>query len=106
MKFLIFSVESKIVSSLSQDNEYPEHEGSPVIEEELEGYEYTADVRAWETFSNILRRYGIALHEGGGRRVTFSSKKRLDLKGMKEKGLLRSYAVANVKRVKELLEVG
>jgi hypothetical protein len=91
---------------LSQHNRYTEGEGSPLIEEETEGYEYTADVIAWETFSNILRRYGMALHEGDGRRVTFSSKIRLDLKGMKEDGLLRSYAVANVKRVKELLEVG
>jgi hypothetical protein len=91
---------------LSQDNGYLEREGSPVIEEEIEGYEYTVDVTAWETFSNILRRYGVALRDGGGRRVTFSSKQRLDLKGMKEDGLLRSYAVANVKRVKELLEVG
>ena len=91
---------------MSQENGYPEREGSPLIEEEIEGYEYTADVIAWETFSNILRRCGLALHEGDGRRVTFSSKIRLDLKGMKEDGLLRSYAWANVKRVKELLEVG
>ena len=92
--------------ALSQDKGRPEVvEGSPVIEEEVEGYEYTVDVSAWETFSNILRGFGVALHEGEGRRVTFSSKYRLDLKEMKQKGLLRSYAVAKVKRVKELLEV-
>lgn len=91
---------------MSQDNGYPETEGSPVIEEEPDGYEYVADVRAWETVSNSLRGYGIALHEGDGRKVTFRSESRLDMKGMKEKGLLWSYAVAKVKKVKELIEVG
>jgi hypothetical protein len=105
VKLLISGDESKIVSPLSQHNGYSESEDPQIIEEELEGYEYNADVIAWETFRNIVRGYGVALHEGGGRRVTFSSKIRLDLKGMKEKGVLRSYAVAKVKRVKELLEV-
>jgi len=77
-----------------------------VLEEEADGYEYTADVKAWETFSNVLRRNGVELSEGRGRRVTFRSEKRLDMKGMKHKGLLWSYAVAKVKRVKELVEVG
>jgi hypothetical protein len=92
--------------NLSQDNGYPAREGSTVIEEEVEGYEYIADVKAWETFSNILRRNGVALNEGGSRKVTFRSGRRLDMKGMKQKGLLWSYAVAKVKRVKELIEVG
>jgi hypothetical protein len=91
---------------LSQDNGRPERQGASVIDEEFEGYEYTVDVRAWETFSNILRGQGVALHERGGRRVSFSTRERIDVKGMKEKGLLWSYAVAKVKRVKELLEVG
>ena len=90
---------------MSQDNGYPNRAGSSIIEEELEGYEYTADVKAWETFSNILRRNGVAL-EGGGRKVTFRATKRIDMKAMKQQGLLRSYAVARVKRVKELVEVG
>jgi hypothetical protein len=96
---------------LSWDNRHPESEGAPIVEdpivdEEFEGYEYTVDVRAWETFSNIMRGHGVALHEGGGRRVSFSTKDRVDMKVMKEKGLLWSYAVARVKKVKELLEVG
>jgi hypothetical protein len=92
---------------LSQDNGYPDRKGASVIEEELEGYEYVADVKAWETFTNVLRRaYGVTLREGGGRKVTFVSDKRIDMQGMKRKGMLRSYAVAKVKRVKELVEVG
>ncbi len=77
-----------------------------MIEEEPDGYEYVADVRAWETFSNILRGYGVAIREEGGRRVTFRSDKLIDMKRMKEDGVLWSYAVAKAKRVKELLEVG
>jgi hypothetical protein len=91
---------------LPQDNKPLEREGAPIIEEGFEGFEYTVDVRAWETFNNIMRGHGVALREGGSRRVTFSSEQRIDMKSMKEKGLLWSYAVARVKRVKELLEVG
>ncbi len=91
---------------MSQDNGYPDREASPVIEEEPDGYEYVADVRAWETFSNIMRGYGVALRDGAGRKVTFRSDKLIDMKGMKENGVLWSYAAAKVKRVKELLEVG
>ncbi len=94
------------LSPLEQEKKVLNPEDSPIIEEESEEYEYTADVRAWETFCNILRGYGVALLEGEGREVTFTSHKRIDMKGMKEKGLLWSYAVAKVKRVKELLEVG
>jgi hypothetical protein len=90
---------------LSQDNGHPEREGASVIEEEPVGYEYIADVRAWETVSNILRSYGIAV-QGSGRKVTFTSEDRIDMKRMRDKGLLWSYAVAKVKRVKELVEVG
>ena len=91
---------------LSQENSHPDSEGSSrVIEEQSEGYEYTADVRAWETFRNILRGHGVNLREGD-RKVTFTSERRLDMKGMKERGLLWSYAVAKVKRVKLLEEVG
>jgi hypothetical protein len=53
----------------------------------------------------MLRKHGVALREGD-RRVTFRLEKLLDMKGMKEKGVLWSYAVAKVNRVKELIEVG
>jgi hypothetical protein len=90
---------------LSQDNGHPDQE-SRTIEEKSEGWEYIADVRAWETVSNILRGYGVSLREGGGRTVTFSSQKRINMKGLKERRLLWSYSVAKVKRIKELVEVG
>ena len=90
---------------LSQEKGYHDSEGPPIIEEAFDEYEYVADVRAWEAFSNMLRKHGVALREGD-RRVTFRLEKLLDMKGMKERGLLWSYAIAKVRRVKELLEVG
>ena len=90
---------------MSQENSRSGPESSSIIEEESEGFEYTADVRAWETFRNILRNYGVDLPQRNGR-LTFTSETRIDMKEMKEKGLLWSYAVAKVKRVKELDEVG
>jgi hypothetical protein len=77
-----------------------------VIAEEPDGYEYVADVKAKETFMNTLRGYGLRPREQDGRKVMFTSDKLLDMKGMKERGLLWSYAIAKVRRVKELLEVG
>jgi hypothetical protein len=68
-------------------------------------YEYTAHVRAWETFANTLRGYGVSLSEGD-RRVTFRSGRRIDMRRMKEKGLLWSYTVAKVVVAKEVLEKG
>jgi hypothetical protein len=69
------------------------------------GFEYTVHVRAWETFRNLMRGHGISLREGG-RQVTFLSEKRIDMKRMKEKGLLWSYVVAKVKRSIEIIETG
>jgi hypothetical protein len=63
------------------------------------------DVKARETFSNLMRVYGINLHERD-RKATFRSRTRLDMKRMKEKGLIRSYSVARVIVSKEVLERG
>ena len=102
----MWSIELMPVIPLSQENGHAANEDTPVIEEEPQGYEYSADVKAWETFTNIMRGYRVALQEGSGRRVTFSSDKLIDMKGMKESGVLWSYAIAKVKKVTELAEVG
>ncbi len=91
---------------MSQEIRHPDSEESAVIAEEPEGYEYVADVKARETFRNIIRGHGITPRERDGRKVVFTSEKLLDMKGMKERGLLWSYAIARVKKVKELVEVG
>jgi hypothetical protein len=74
-------------------------------EEEPAGFEYKVDVRAWETFCNIMRGYGISLREGD-RILTFRSEIRVDMKRLKEKGLLWSYSVAKVIMRKEVVETG
>jgi hypothetical protein len=92
---------------LSQESRHDDPDKtSQVISEEPDGYEYIVDVKAKETFRNTLRGMGISAREGDGRKVAFTSERLIDLKAMKERGLLWSYAVAKVKRVKELLEVG
>jgi hypothetical protein len=68
-------------------------------------YEYTAHVRAWETFVNLINRYGVKLREGD-RHVTFRSERRIDMKGMKEKRLLWSYTIARIVVEREFVEKG
>jgi hypothetical protein len=68
-------------------------------------FEYIVDVRAWETFSNQLRAIGINLREGS-RKVTFRSSQRLDMRKLKEKGLVWSYTISKVVVGKELVEMG
>jgi hypothetical protein len=68
-------------------------------------YEYTVHVRAWETFGNLMRGHGVSLREGD-RNVTFSTEKRIDMKKLKERGLLWSYVIAKVRRSKEIVETG
>lgn len=91
---------------MSQETRNHDPESDPVISEEPEGYEYIADVKARETFWNTLKGLGITPRERDSRKMVFTSEKLLDMKGMKERGLLWSYAIAKVRRVKELVEVG
>jgi hypothetical protein len=68
-------------------------------------YEYSVHVRAWETFANLIRRYGINLREGD-RHVTFRFGRRIDMKGMKDRRLLWSYTVAKIIVDKVVVEKG
>ncbi len=68
-------------------------------------FEYVVEVKAWETFSNQLRTFGINVREGN-RKVTFRSGQRIDLKKMKDKGLVWSYTISKVVVGKELVETG
>jgi hypothetical protein len=83
-----------------------EFSGEPFsTKDERVDYEYTVHVRAWETFANLIHRYGVSLREGD-RHVTFRSERRIDMKGMKEKRLLWSYSVAKIVIEKEIVEKG
>jgi hypothetical protein len=79
-------------------------ESSPTKDEQVD-YEYTVHVRAWETFANLIHRYGVSLREGD-RHVTFRLGTRIDMKGMKEKRLLWSYTIAKIIVGKEVVEKG
>ncbi|MDA4117170.1 MAG: hypothetical protein OK455_02380 [Thaumarchaeota archaeon] len=77
----------------------------PEAPEQREEYKYTAEVRAWETFSNVMRRHGVTLPEGD-RTVTFTSKNLIDMKRMKEMRLIWSYSITKVVRTSQLIEQG
>jgi hypothetical protein len=74
-------------------------------EERSEEYEYTAEVKAFEAFRNVMRKEEIPLSEAD-RRVTFRSRKFLDMKTFKKMGLLWSYKIARVKTHREVIEEG
>jgi hypothetical protein len=68
-------------------------------------YEYTAHVRAWETFANVMRRHGVNLRQGE-RQVTFRTGKLIDMKRLKENRLVWSYTVAKIVVDRVVLEKG
>jgi hypothetical protein len=74
-------------------------------EERGEEYEYTAEMKAFEAFRNVMRKEKIPLNEGD-RRVTFRSRKFFDMKTFKKMGLLWSYSIARVKTRREVVEEG
>jgi hypothetical protein len=69
-------------------------------------YKYIANIKAFETFRNIVRGQGVSMPETGGGNVSFTSPKRLDMKAYKDGGLLWSYSVIRVRRVEEVVEEG
>ena len=77
----------------------------PPHKDEPDEYEYTVDVSAWESFTNMMRGHGVSLPDGN-RITTFRSEKRLNMKLLREKGLLRSYSVARLMTRKEVVETG
>jgi hypothetical protein len=79
-------------------------ESSPTDDGRVD-YEYVVNVRAWETFANVMRGYGVNLRQGD-RQVTFRSGQRIDMKRMKEKGLVWSYTIAKIVVGKEVVEKG
>lgn len=72
-------------------------------EEPVQEFEYTVDVRALETFLNVMRRHGLQVVLSG-HKGTFASNERLNMRRLKEMGLISSYEVMKVSRNKELVE--
>ena len=86
--------------SQEQESESPPGRDWPDTE-----YKYIVEVKASETFNNIMRREGIPVADGSAH-VSFTSTKRLDMKRYKQNGLLRSYSVIRVRKIEEVVEEG
>ena len=68
-------------------------------------YEYTVAVKATETFKNTLSKQGVDLPAVTS--ITkFSSSKLLDMKALKQRGLIGSYTIVRVMTVRQLVETG
>jgi hypothetical protein len=68
-------------------------------------YEYHVDVVASEAFRNLMSRVGItSSYDKGG--FDFSLKNRLDMKSLKDRGIISSYKIVRSSRSKEALEEG
>jgi hypothetical protein len=68
-------------------------------------YRYIVHVKAWETFVNMMRREGIIIPEGS-HFVSFTSTKRIYMKGHKDNGLVWSYSIIKVTRTEDIVEEG
>jgi len=68
-------------------------------------YRYIVHVRALEAFGNRMRREGTIIPEGPAH-VSFSTNKRLDMKELREDGLIWSYSIIRVTRAEDILEEG
>jgi hypothetical protein len=68
-------------------------------------YRYIVHIKAWETFVNMMRREGIIIPEGS-HFVSFTSTKRLYMKGHRDNGLVWSYSIIRVARSEDVIEEG
>lgn len=70
-------------------------------------YEYTAVVRAKEAFTNVLYGLGIGLAlQGNERTVTFTHQGLIDMQELKDRGIVGSYRIAKVRRLKQIISTG
>jgi hypothetical protein len=66
-------------------------------------FKYLIDVRAFETLRNVLRREGVSIPEGSNH-ISFTWHKRLNMKALKESGMIWSYSIIRVRKVEEIIE--
>ncbi len=79
------------------------HEQSLREESPLQEFEYSVNIRALETFLNVMRRHGLQVALSG-LRGTFTSNERLNMRRLKEIGLISSYEIVKVSKNRELVE--
>lgn len=68
-------------------------------------YNYIAHVRALETFANQISRLGVSIPDKSAH-VSFTSSKRLDMRSLKDRGLVWSYSIIRVRKNEEVIEEG
>jgi hypothetical protein len=68
-------------------------------------YKYLVHIIAIETFVNMMRRGGIDLPLGRDR-LTFTSPKIINMKALKESGIIWSYSIIRVRSIEEIVEEG
>ncbi len=69
-------------------------------------YRYIVHVRAAETFFNWMERDGTLIPHSQSQHLRFSWPKLLDMKSLKERGLIWSYSVIQVQSVENVVEEG
>jgi hypothetical protein len=67
-------------------------------------YQYIVNIRAIETFVNLMAREGINLERSSN--ASFTLPRRLNMRVLKERGVLYSYSVIRVRRVEDVIEEG
>jgi len=68
-------------------------------------YQYFVHVKALDTFANLIRPYGIVTNQAVlTPHLVFTSRRRLNMKEFKDKGLIRSYSI--VRRNDKIIEQG
>ena len=67
-------------------------------------YQYIVSIRAVETFVNLMAREGINMERSSN--ASFTLPRRLNMRAMKERGVLYSYSVIRVRRVEDVIEEG
>jgi hypothetical protein len=68
-------------------------------------FRYIVQLRAVETFTNLMRRQGISIPDNTTA-VSFASNRLLNMKLYKEIGLVWSYSIIEVRRKEDLVEEG
>lgn len=79
------------------------HDQIPRQESPIQEYEYVVEVRALETFINVMNRQGVRVTLSG-QQATFTSEERFNMKRLQEMGLIRSYAIIRVRKGTEVIE--
>lgn len=68
-------------------------------------YRYDVRLRAIETFVNLMTRQGIVIPDKS-HQARFSSRQKLDIKSLKESGIILSYTITKVNAIEEVVEQG